>query len=141
MSILVVLDTNVVVSAGIRPGSPPARIVEAALAGLLVPVVSPALAREYHAVVSRPKFAPWGFPPIWLDGLLDAAHRLDRDPPAWPLRGPDPDDLVFLALAHATGAVLVTGNAAHFPERIRRDVTVMMPTTYVEHLGGLGYRV
>jgi len=47
------------------------------------------------------------------------------------LAGPDPDDLVFLALAKASGAALVTGNLAHFPERIREGVTVLTPAAYL----------
>jgi hypothetical protein len=38
---------------------------------------------------------------------------------------------VFLALAKAAGAVLVTGNLAHFPERIREGVTVQGPAAYL----------
>lgn len=141
MSILAVLDTNVIVSAGIRPGGGPARIVDAALDGMVVPVICPSVAKEYHDVVTRPKFIRWDFPPIWLDGLLDLAHRMDQDPPPWPLTGPDPDDLIFLALAHATGATLVTGNIADYPKRIRKDVTVLTPVEYIDHLASLGHRL
>lgn len=49
----------------------------------------------------------------------------------WPLPGPDPDDLVFLALAQATGALVVTGNQAHFPLEIRDGVKVVSPAEYV----------
>ncbi len=141
MSILAVLDTNVIVSAGIRPGSSPARIVEAALDGIVVPVICPAVAKEYHQVITRPKFRRWDFPPLWLTGLIDLAHRLDHNPPPWPLTGPDPDDLIFLALAHASGATLVTGNSADFPKRIRKDVTIRTPTEYLDHLAGLGHHI
>ncbi|MDA3960245.1 MAG: PIN domain-containing protein [Planctomycetota bacterium] len=141
MSILAVLDTNVIVSAGIRPGGGPARIVDAALDGVVVPVICPSMAKEYQDVVTRPKFTRWDFPPIWLAGLIDMAHRLERDPPPWPLTGPDPDDLIFLALAHATGATLVSGNTADFPKRIRKNVTVMTPAEYLDHLGELGHQV
>ena len=141
MSILAVLDTNLIVSAGIRPGSTPARIVDAALDGIVVPVVCPSVAKEYHHVVTRPKFMRWDFPPLWLTGLIEVAHRLDQDPPPWPLNGPDPDDLIFLALAHVTGATLATGNTSDFPKRVRKDVTVMTPKTYLAHLGDLGHQI
>ena len=140
MSVLVVLDTNVVVSAGIQPAGQPARIVDAALAGAIVPVVCPAITAEYMEVVSRARFKKWKFPPLWLHALLGAAHLVDQDLPAWPSAGPDPDDMVFLALAHRTGAVLVTGNIADFPKSIRHGVVVMDPATYVRHLDTLGVR-
>jgi hypothetical protein len=38
---------------------------------------------------------------------------------------------VFLALAHAIGAVLVTGKQAHFPTEIRDGVHVMSPLEYL----------
>jgi hypothetical protein len=41
------------------------------------------------------------------------------------------DDLVFLSLAKASGAVLVSGNLAHYPETIRDGVPVLSPTAYL----------
>jgi len=72
--------------------------------------------------------------------LISGAHLVDQDLPAWPSADPDPDDLIFLALAHRTGAVLVTGNSADFPKSIRHGVVVMNPATYVQHLESLGVR-
>ena len=140
MSVLAVLDTNVIVSAGIQPGGNPARIVDAALSGIVVPVICPTVAEEYLDVVMRPRFRKWRFPPVWLQTLIAAAHALDQDPPPWPVAGPDRDDLVFLALAHHTGAVLVTGNIADFPLNIRGGVEVMSPAQYVVHLEAMGNR-
>lgn len=138
MGVLVVLDANVVVSAGISPSGNPARLVHAALSGAIVPVICPSVASEYLDVVNRPRFRKWTFPPRWLEALIAGAHVVDHDPPRWPATGPDPDDLIFLALAQRTGAVLVTGNLADFPLDIRRGVEVMDPATYVRHLGMLG---
>jgi predicted nucleic acid-binding protein len=140
MSVLVVLGTNIVVSAGIQPAGHPARIVDAALAGAIVPVICPAITTEYVEVVNRARFKKWKFPPLWLNALISGAHLVDQDLPAWPSTGPDPDDLIFLALAHRTGAVLVTGNIADFPKGIRHDVVVMTPATYVQHLESMGVR-
>jgi hypothetical protein len=41
---------------------------------------------------------------------------------------------VFLALAHASGAWMVTGNLKHFPEKARRGVTVVSPAEYLNRL-------
>lgn len=41
---------------------------------------------------------------------------------------------MFLALAKASGAWLVTGNLKHFPEEARHGVTVAGPGEYLEHL-------
>jgi hypothetical protein len=42
--------------------------------------------------------------------------------------------LVFLALANAGGAVLVTGNLADFPMEIRGGVIVMSPSEYLPQI-------
>ena len=132
---LAVLDTNVIVSAGIKPGSAPATLVmDWVLEGLVQVVTSPWVVREYQEVVRRPRFQRYGFPPLWLEFLIDESLRLP-DPTAWAERGPDPKDLPFLALARVAGAWLVTGNIKHFPETFRDGVRVLSPAEYLAHLG------
>jgi putative PIN family toxin of toxin-antitoxin system len=131
---LVVLDTNVIVSAGIKPGSAPATLImDWVLDGQIQVVTSPWIVEEYREVVRRAKFHRYGFPPHWLEFLIDESLRLP-DPAAWPLRGPDPKDMPFLALANDSGAWLVTGNLKHFPEILRGDVKVLSPSDYLAHL-------
>jgi putative PIN family toxin of toxin-antitoxin system len=131
---LVVLDTNIIVSAGIKPEGAPARLVmDWVLEGLVQVVTSPLILEEYRAIVERPKFHRFGFPPLWLEFLIEESMRLP-DPVNWPHRGPDPNDMPFLALAHDAGAWLVTGNLRHFPDELREGVTVLSPTDYLAHL-------
>ncbi len=131
---LVVLDTNVIVSAGIKPDGAPAKLVmDWVLEGQVQLVTSPWVVEEYRAVVGRSKFYRFGFPPLWLEFLIEESMRLP-DPAKWPHRGPDPNDLPFLALAHKAGAWLVTGNLRHFPEELREGLTVLSPTDYLAHL-------
>jgi predicted nucleic acid-binding protein len=54
----VVFDTNVVVSAAIRPGGPEARVVELAIVRELALYISKAVIAEYETVFARPKFSP-----------------------------------------------------------------------------------
>jgi putative PIN family toxin of toxin-antitoxin system len=131
---LVVLDTNVIVSAGIEPKSAPAKLVmDWALDGQVQTVTSPWIVDEYRDVVRRAKFRRYGFPPIWLDFLIEESLQLS-DPAAWPLDSPDPKDMPFLALARESGAWLVTGNLRHFPRAIRNEVVVLSPANYLEYL-------
>jgi uncharacterized protein len=131
---LAVLDTNVVVSAGINPAGAPARLMmDWVLEGLVQVVTSPWVASEYREVVRRAKFHCYGFPPLWLEFLIEESLRLP-DSEGWRYSGPDPKDLPFLALAHAAGAWLLTGNLKHFPEPIRNGVTVLSPADYLAHL-------
>jgi uncharacterized protein len=133
---LVVLDTNVIVSAGIRPDGPPAAIImDWVLEGQVQLVTCPCVVAEYREVARRKKFAPYGFPPFWLKFLIDESLHLP-DPDTWPRAMPDPNGAPFLALAHASGAWLVTGNLKHFPQRSLAKVTVLSPADYLAHLIG-----
>ncbi len=135
---LIVLDTNVVVSAGISPAGPPANIVAGlVLSGLVHVVTSPGLAAEYREVVRRARFHRYGFPPLWLGYLIEESMRLP-DPASWPLGCPDPKDTPFIALAHAAGAWLVTGNLRHFPAETRNGVTVVTPAEYLARFEARG---
>jgi putative PIN family toxin of toxin-antitoxin system len=131
---LAVLDTNVIVSAGIKSGSAPAKLVmDWVLEGQIQVVTSPWVIGEYREVVQRAKFRRFGFPPHWLEFLIEESLRLP-DPAAWIRRGPDPKDTPFLALAYMAGAWLVTGNLKHFPKAVRNGVTVLSPAEYLAQL-------
>jgi len=133
---LIVLDTNVLVSAGINPDGPPAKIVvDLVLGGTVQTVTSPSVTAEYREVFRRAKFFRYGFPPLWLEFLLEESLRLP-DAALWPYVCPDPKDAPFLELAYAAGAWLVTGNLKHFPESIRNGVTVVSPTDYLGRIAG-----
>jgi putative PIN family toxin of toxin-antitoxin system len=135
---LVVLDTNVVVSAGIHPrGAPGAIVMDGVLEGRVQVVTSPHVRREYVEVMSRAKFLRHRFPPPWLEFLLDESLEL-LEPGPWPLACPDLGDAPFLALAATAGAWLVTGNLKHFPASSRGAVKVLSPADYLAHLRASG---
>jgi putative PIN family toxin of toxin-antitoxin system len=133
---LVVLDTNVIVSAGIKPSGVPATIVmDWVLEGQVQLVTSPAVEVEYREVVRREKFQRYGFPPPWLEfGIEESLWLAEPDPWAYPF--PDPEDSPFLALAHASGAWLVTGDLKHFPESVHGGVRVLSPADFLAHRVG-----
>jgi predicted nucleic acid-binding protein len=128
---LAVFDTNVVVSAGLNTvGAPHRLVMDWVLAGELQLVTCPWICGEYREVLRRPKFTRHGFPPSWLEYLIETSLKLP-DPALWPHPLPDPEDAPFLALAHASGAWLVTGNLKHFPANARHGVTVIPPAEYL----------
>ena len=119
MRIYAVLDTNVVVSALLGGGSPPREVLNAALTGRLMPLMSDAVLREYTEVLSRSKFC-FDFEDIKtvLEGLCEKAVFVEASPTGEVF--PDPDDAVFYEIAVKAGAAdgmayLVTGNIKHFP--------------------------
>lgn len=131
---LVVLDTNVVVSAGISTTGPPGIIIDDwVLNGDVQIVTCPGIILEYRVVICRQKFRRHGFPPEWLEAMIADSLQLN-DPPPWPHPLPDPKDAPFLALAKTAGAWLVTGNMKHFPKAARNGVTVLSPADYLAHL-------
>ncbi len=100
----IVLDTNVIVSAGIKLNNIPYQIVmDWMLCGPVRIVACPSVLAEYHDVLGRSKFARYGFPPEWLERLVRKSKQLP-EPLRWPHLLPDPTDEPFLALAHASGA-------------------------------------
>jgi putative PIN family toxin of toxin-antitoxin system len=130
----VVLDTNVLVSGLLSATGPPAWIVEAVLAGELELALDMAIREEYEDVLRRPEFR---FDQGQVDDLLGAIDRfalLVSAAPPCPEPLPDPDDEPFLAVAAATGSILVTGNLRHFPPRCRRGVPVHTPRELVDRL-------
>jgi predicted nucleic acid-binding protein len=76
----VVLDTNIVVSAGIQLAGPSSRIVELVLDGELLLFACPTIIEEYLEVLARPRFAKFLFPPVWLPSLLECGtlRQVDR---------------------------------------------------------------
>lgn len=129
---LLVLDTNILVSAGLRADGLEAKVLELVLEDELIFLTCPGIISEYLEVLRRPKFRQFGFPPVWLDLVLLLSHHRTENPPPWPIPGADPDDLVFLALAHAMDATLVTGNLKDYPAEIRRGTNVLNAREFLE---------
>ncbi len=127
----VVLDTNVVVSAMIShlDHGYPALLLRKMIAREFVPVYSAAIMAEYAEVLKRPKFR---FRKCDVDFVLDAICRLGvRQEKLAGMTGfptcPDPDDQEFYDVIHSADALLVTGNAKHFPKENR----VFSPAGYI----------
>ena len=130
--IRVVLDTNILVSAGISEGGDCDQIVQAALRGEFRLVVCPGIVDEYLDVLHRSKFTRYGFPPAWVRQLLMTAEQLPTDPAKLP-EALDPEDRIFLGLAQDAG-LLVTGNLKHFPTENWGTAKVLSPRAFLIEL-------
>ena len=86
---------------------------------------------EYTAVLQRPELR---IEPDDAAEVLALIRDRGRQIPTLPLTTalPDPDDLPFLEVASAAGALLVTGNARHYPKRVRAGVVVLSPADLLE---------
>ena len=128
------LDTNVIVSAGIKRNSFPAQIVRTVIQEAKIQIaVSPSIVAEYRRVSQYSKFAQYDFPPEWLEFLIESALRFP-DGALWPYPLPDPEDACFLSLAKTTGAWLITGNLRHYPVKSRECIVVHTPAEYMSML-------
>jgi putative PIN family toxin of toxin-antitoxin system len=115
-----VIDTNVLVSAfwNGNEASPPYRIYRAMIEQKFIPLFNDEIIEEYNDVLHRRRFK---FPFWKVNELIDfIKEHGERISPAEPNTEdfPDPDDKIFYCVALATqdeDAVLVTGNAKHFP--------------------------
>lgn len=114
-----VVDTNILVSALLRPGSPPDAVVQGMVTRSLTPVLCDAIFAEYAAVLARPRF---GFSAALVQELLHLLRQqadwvslppYDGYPPL-----PDQADWPFVGCAIAAGCAVVTGNLKHFPPEI-----------------------
>ena len=134
-----VLDTNVVLSALIRPGGTTGRLRLAWQSQWFVPLVSRDTASELIRVLAYPKFK------LAADeqrGLLadylpwtQAVHI--PDPPPKTPRCRDPHDVMFLQLAFSANAdALVTGDSDLLDIAPATRIPVLTPTQAVDSLSG-----
>jgi putative PIN family toxin of toxin-antitoxin system len=132
---LVVLDTNIVVSAFLskRKGydhSPSRQILNLVIAGRISACACDEILSEYKEVLSRPQF---NFRPkdvaVFIENLKATAFMVTPVPSENDMT--DEDDRVFLDTAQTAGALLVTGNIRHFPE----SDAVLTPAGFLARMG------
>jgi putative PIN family toxin of toxin-antitoxin system len=129
---IVVLDTNVLVSGVLKPYSPAASILRMLVEGVIQPAYDLRILAEYREVLSRPKFS---FDREVVKPLLDQIEEEGVLISASPLKSPlpDPADEPFLEVAvAAAAAALVTGNRRHFPRRSYGAVKILSPSEFLE---------
>lgn len=126
----VVLDTNVLVSALIRPGSVPAQVLDSVLAGELVLLHDARILEEYRDVLSRPKFA---LDPVDVAVVLQVLETQGEPVPGARFQGllPDAGDQPFADVAFTGQAdALITGNTKHF--QVGRSIRVVTPREWTQ---------
>ncbi len=112
---LVVIDTNVLVSALWSKNGAPAQVIGMVLSGSIIPCFDYRIMNEYREVLQRPKFR---FPQGQINALLDWFNFCGQSVIAKPIDLPfsDTADKKFYEVAKTCGAALITGNLKHFPD-------------------------
>ncbi|MDR1916663.1 MAG: putative toxin-antitoxin system toxin component, PIN family [Synergistaceae bacterium] len=112
---LVVIDTNVLVSALYSRDGNPARIIALVQNDVLTACYDYRILEEYREVLKRPRF---GFSEWEVNGLLWQIEKdgLAVSPLPLHVEFADEQDLKFYEVAKHCQAKLVTGNLKHFPK-------------------------
>lgn len=118
MKYFVVIDTNVLVSAALKPESNPGLIFKFVDENIIVPLINEEIINEYRQVLSREKFQ---FNNELIDSVLETitrhAIRIDNEHIMIDL--PDEKDRIFYEVVMESNKFresrLVTGNLKHFP--------------------------
>ena len=132
---IVVLDTNVIVSGILRPYSKAASILRLVASGAITLAYDLRIFSEYRDVLSRPKFP---FAKEDVDAFHDQVEKEGVLVSVIPLkfRLPDPEDEPFLEVALAGKATaIVTGNKRHFPKKEYEGIRILSPAEFLDTFG------
>ncbi len=128
---IIVLDTNVLVAGLLNPFGKPAAIAALLTDGKLRLAFDARIMTEYQQVLNYPKFQ---FSDEIIRPLIEQLKDIGISARGIPLSKtlPDPDDDMFLEVAHASKAeALVTGNKKHFPHKICDPIRVYSPEEFL----------
>jgi putative PIN family toxin of toxin-antitoxin system len=132
--VLIVLDTNVLVSALITPFGNAARILDMVIRGDLRLLYDDRIILEFREVLLRPKF---DFAPGNVEALLDYFETEGVKITPSLINEPlvAKDDIPFLEVAISGMAdVLITGNKRHFQTKSKRSLKIMSPEEFLKFL-------
>jgi uncharacterized protein len=130
MTLTGVYDTNVIVSAILKPESIPASLVALAMEGAVRLVLSPEILEEYREVLKRPKF---GFDPGAVDTFLnDLEKAAVMVYPTKRVRNAldEPDNRILECAQAAKAHYVVTGNKKHFPFPEFKGTKIVSPAEF-----------
>ncbi len=129
---IIVLDTNVLVSGILKPYSKAATLLRLVTDGTIQLAYDLRLLSEYRDVLNRSKF---NFTKENVEGFLEQTEQEGLLVSAKPLKFhlPDPDDEPFLEVA-LSGEVkaIVTGNKRHFTKKEYEGVKIFSPAEFLE---------
>ena len=134
MRYYVVIDTNVLVSALLKPDSFPGTVLSLVMSDTIKPVVNTEITAEYKNVLHRSKFP---FKTETVDTVLRYLEykALFIDPERINIYMPDIKDKVFYEVTmekrKTDDAYLVTGNIKHFPA----EYFIVTPKELIEMIG------
>jgi putative PIN family toxin of toxin-antitoxin system len=131
---LVVLDTNVVVSGLLNKSGKPAKVLDLALEGRLQLAYDNRIFGEYEDVLARPELHIHPARAQAIISYLELAGKFVNASPLSTEGYSDPGDLPFVEVFISTNAeALVTGNLRHFAPLMEKGSAVFNPSSFLEN--------
>jgi len=132
---IVVLDTNVIVSGILRPYSKAAAILRLVATGTIKLAYDLRILSEYQDVLNRPKF-PFtrADTNIFLNQVEKEGILVSVMPLKFRLPGPDDEPFLEVALG-ARAEAIITGNKRHFPKKDYQGIRILSPAEFLEIFG------
>jgi len=131
---LVVLDTNVVVSGLLNETGKPAKVLDLALEGRFQLAYDDRILGEYEDVLARPELHIHPARAQAIISYLELAGQFVSASPLFAEGFSDPDDLPFAEVFITTNAdALVTGNLRHFAPLVEKGSAVFSPSSFLEN--------
>jgi len=130
----VVINTNVIVAAFLRPGSHADRILRLVLQGEVEIALNERILSEYTEVLARERF---GLPVDAVETVIERLRAVGFPAPAYPgtILLPDAGDVPFVEVALAARAdALITGNVRHYPKKACSGLAVLTPRQFAGRL-------
>lgn len=129
-----VIDTNILVSALLKPNSTPDLCLQLVFDGKVELIVSDEIISEYLDVLNYSKF---GFQKVNIEIFINKLHHIGtqvtRDNEFTSTQYTiDPADQKFLQ-AGLEANFIITGNKRHFPKRINQCL-IVTPAEFIEHI-------
>jgi putative PIN family toxin of toxin-antitoxin system len=126
-AILVVIDTNILVSALWSKQGNPAKIAHMIPDDKIIPCFCEEILNEYRTVLFRARF---DFSPDEINELLTQLVKHGKNIKAVKsdISIPDENDRIFYDVAKTVNAILITGNIKHYPV----DPHILTPAQFIE---------
>ncbi len=129
---IIVLDTNVLVSGMINPHGAPGRIIDLVTAGTVDIALDDRIFAEYSNVLNRPRFKRYlsDFEKTSIIEFFKLAGLRAKTSVVIPDL-PDMGDIPFVEIALSQKVPLVTGNLKHFPKSKTLNCSIITPNEFI----------
>jgi len=132
--ILIVLDTNVIVSGLLSSQASPGKIIDPIMANVIQVAYDDRILGEYEDVLSRPELH---IRPARVNAVVTHIELSGKYTISEPLSTEgynDPDDIMFAEVLVASEAdAMVTGNLRHYEPLMEQNLPVLSPTQFLEN--------